>query len=301
MKRKVCVVTGACRGLGYATALAFAKKGASVIMVCPMAKCGQDAAERIRVESGNPYVDLYLTDLADLHQIRALAISLMYVYPRIDVLVHNAATFRHERTISPDGYEYTFAVNYLAPFLLTHLLMPAMEQSFAARIISVADTSLMQGFVNLNDLQSTRHYKGHVAYRQSKLASLMFIQELTQRLNATRITANCVSPGTITSDLIPDPSKLPWHMQVTHWLNRSFRQSPKEACRYILNLALSPMLSDVKGTYYHQEEPVRFDRPLFKQADAKALWETTEKMVALTSSERILKWEAPNLSLWALT
>src|SRR6266704_5424053 len=190
MQGKICMVTGANSGIGKATALALAQMGATVVMVCRDRARGEEARSEITMKSRNNAVDLLQADLSSQQSIRQLVGNFQHHYTHLHVLINNAgAAFPGRRRETVDGLEMTFAVNYLAPFLLTNLLLDLLKASAPARIVNVSSNSHEAGYIKLDDLQA-EHYKSMRAYGQSKLAVVLFTYELARRLQGTGVTAN---------------------------------------------------------------------------------------------------------------
>src|SRR5918994_3092242 len=195
MGEKVCLITGATSGIGKATAMGLANMGASVVMVGRDRGRGEAALAEIRDKSANASVNLMLADLSSQEEIRRLAHEFKEAYPRLDVLINDAGLFRSERITTADGLEMTFAVNHLAYFLLTKLLLEVLKASVPSRIVNVSSGDHSNGTIDFDDLQGEKGYKGPKAYSQSKLATVLFTYELARRLEGTGITANCLHPG----------------------------------------------------------------------------------------------------------
>src|SRR3712207_2944731 len=197
MGEKVCLITGATSGIGKATAMGLANMGASVVMVGRDRGRGEAALAEIKESSGNASVDLMLADVSSQEQIRRLADDFKEAYPRLDVLINNAGVFRSKRITTADGLEMTVAVNHLAYFLLTNLLLDVLRASAPSRIVNVSSGAQSNGTIDFDDLQGETEYKGTKAYSQSKLANVLFTYELARRLEGTGVTANCLHPGAV--------------------------------------------------------------------------------------------------------
>src|SRR5215217_8977279 len=195
MGKRVCLITGATSGIGKATAMGLANMGASVVMVARDRSRGEAALAEIKEGSANASVDLMLTDLSSQEDIRRLADEFKDAYPRLDVLVNNAGVIRSKRVTSADGIEMTFAVNHLAYFLLTNLLLDLLKASAPSRIVNVSSAEQRNGTIDFDDLQAEKGYKTAKAYGQSKLANILFTYELARRLEGTGVSANCLHPG----------------------------------------------------------------------------------------------------------
>src|SRR5215217_8106176 len=195
MGEEVCLITGATSGIGKATAMGLASMGASVVMVGRDRGRGEAAMAEIRGKSANASVDLLLADLSSQEEIHRLADVFKESYPRLDVLINNAGVIRSKRIMTADGIEMTFAVNHLAYFLLTKVLLDVLKASAPSRIVNVASGEQRNATIDFDDLQGEKGYKGAKAYSQSKLATVLFTYELARRLEGTGVSANCLHPG----------------------------------------------------------------------------------------------------------
>ena len=197
MTGKTVLITGGTGGIGKATAIGLARLGARVGIVGRDATRAEAAAADIRATSGNPAVDVFVADVSSQAEVRRLAAAVLEAYPRLDVLVNNVGGFWAHRHVTADGLEHTFAVNHLAPFLLTNLLLDRLKASAPARVVTVSSGAQSMGRIDFDDLQGARKYSGQRAYNQSKLANVMFTYELARRLEGTGVTANVLHPGVI--------------------------------------------------------------------------------------------------------
>ncbi len=185
MQGKICLITGANSGIGKATALGLAHMGATVVMVCRDRVKGEAAQAEIKTKSGNNAVDLLLADLTSLQSVRQLAQDFKQRYAHLHVLINNAGVNVLRRRETVDGYEMTFAVNYLAPFLLTNLLLDVLKTNAPSRIVNVSSGAHENANLNLDDLQAEQHYGFMRVYGQSKLALIMFTYELARKMQGT--------------------------------------------------------------------------------------------------------------------
>src|SRR5918993_383875 len=204
MREKICLITGATSGIGRATAMGLANMGAGVVMVGRDRGRGEAAMADIKEKSANTSVDLMLADVSSQEEIRRLADEFKEAYPRLDVLINNAGVFRSERITTADRLETTFAVNHLAYFLLTNLLLDRLKAGAPSRIVNVASADHSNAAIDFDDLQGEKGYRGAKAYSQSKLANVLFTYELARRLQGTGVTANCLHPGVIATKLLAD-------------------------------------------------------------------------------------------------
>jgi retinol dehydrogenase 14 len=200
MAGKTVLVTGASGGIGQATALGLAALGAYLAITGRDRARTEGAARALRAAGGGQ-VDVFVADLSSQSEVRRLADAVLQSVPRIDVLVNNVGGYWNTRRITADGLEHTFALNHLAPFLLTNLLLERLKQSAPARAVTVSSHAQAMGRIDFDDLQGERSYSGARAYNQSKLANVLFTYELARRLQATSVTANALHPGVVRTSL----------------------------------------------------------------------------------------------------
>lgn len=244
MKDKICMVTGANSGIGLATAIGLAKQGASVVLVSRSAQRGEQALKDIISITGNKSVELLVADLSKQQDIRRLASQFEEKYDRLDVLVNNAGGIFDDSQASADGYEMTFAVNYLAPFLLTNLLIPRLQASGAGRVVNVA--SIMQAKkLKLDVIGKPGNSTGMTAYKEAKTAVLLMTYLMAEQLSDSGVTVNALHPGVIYT---PQSTKsVPAFAQP---LLKLFMRSPEQGAITSLYLATSPEVEQVSGNYY---------------------------------------------------
>ena len=272
---RVCVVTGASRGIGTVTARRLAEMGATVAMVGRDPAASQQALDDVRKRSGRDDVTLHLADFASLAEVRRLATELLDAHPQIHVLVNNAGLWLNSRQMSADGYEKTLAVNHLAPFLLTNLLLDRLKASAPARIVNVASTAHRGGRLNFDDLQLEKSYGGTAAYARTKLANVLFTRELARRIEGTNVTATVCHPGSVRTDLGRDPGM----SRFFYIAGLPFMISPERGARTQVWLASSPDVEGKSGGYYsrcHEWSPASAARD---DAAAALLWSVSEELV----------------------
>src|SRR6266581_3125627 len=238
---RVFLVTGANSGIGKATALGLARLGGTVVMACRDATRGEAARQEIIRESGNPRVSLEIVDLASEASTRSLAEAFPRKYPRLDVLINNAGVYTSHREVTPDGLERQFEVNYLSGFLLTHLLLDILKRSAPSRIVNVSSSAHGGGTIAFDDLQGERGYRGFRAYGQSKLAQILFTQELARRLEGTGVTVNACHPGVIRTNLGMGGTSV-----VVRFV-RMFFKGPEKGAETPIYLSVSPEVAGVTG------------------------------------------------------
>ncbi len=282
MKNKIVIITGANSGIGYVTALEIAKLGAKVIMVCRNKDKGEVARQEIIKKSNNTAVFLKIADLSSQKQIRLLAEDLKKECPVIDVLVNNAGVLVPERRESEDGIELTWATNHLAYFLLTNLLLDNLKAAASARIVNVASEVQQIGNIYWDDIQLTKNYTSFKAYSQSKLANIMFSNELAKRLEGTKVTTNALHPGAVATNFGSDGKGL------VAWLFKTFRWSllsAEKGAETSIWLATSPQVEGVTGQYFSKKKAIRAKTLAYSKEALKRLWEISEQMTGLRKQE----------------
>ena len=284
MQGKACMVTGANSGIGKATALGLAQVGANVVMVARDRARGEVAQNEVKAKSGNNSVDLLVADLSSQQSIRKLVENFKQHYKQLYVLINNAGVFMLTRRETVDGLEITFAVNYLAPFLLTNLLLDVLKASAPARIVNVSSEAHENGYIKMDDLQAKKNYRPFRAYGQSKLALVMFTYELARRLQGTGVTANCLHPGFVATN-IGQSGVVPVARPVAKFVLSFLGISPEEGAKTSIYLATSTDVEDVTGKYFvksviSRSAPISYDESLQRQ-----LWEESAKLVKLPVDE----------------
>jgi retinol dehydrogenase-14 len=281
MGEKVCLITGANSGIGKATAMGLATLGVSVVMVGRDRGKGEVVMAEIKEKSGNTSVDLMLADLSSQEEIRRLADVFKEAYPRLDVLINNAGVFRSKRITTADGLETTFAVNHLAYFLLTKLLLDVVEASAPSRIVNVRSGEHSNATIDFDDLQGEKGYKGPKAYSQSKLATVRFTYELARRLEGTGVTANCLHPG----GRIPVRTNFGGGVSgVLGFIVRALRPfmiSPEKGAGTSIYLASSPEVEGLSGRYFVKKAEARSSHVSYDERLARRLWEVSADLTNL--------------------
>jgi len=237
MAGRAVLVTGATGGIGKATALGLAAVGAHLAITGRDSGRTEDAAREIRAVGGGQ-VDVFVADLSSQSEVRRLAEEVLESLSRLDVLVNNVGGYWNTRHVTTDGLERTFALNHLAPFLLTNLLLDRLKKSAQARVVMVSSNAQAQGRIDFDDLQGERSYSGARAYNQSKLANVLFTYELARRLQATSVTANAVHPGVVSTSFgAEDPGRV---QRLFVPFMRPFMKAPAQGAATPIHLASSP-------------------------------------------------------------
>jgi NAD(P)-dependent dehydrogenase (short-subunit alcohol dehydrogenase family) len=275
---RTCLVTGATSGIGEETALGLARHGARVLIVGRSRERGERSLARIRAESGNGAVELLLADLASLAATRRLAQEVLETCPQLHVLVNNAALLTRRRSTSVDGFETMFAVNHLAHFLLTNLLLERLVASAPARIVNVTSGAHRIGRIDLEDLQSERRFGAWLSYGRSKSANILFTTELTRRLEGTGVTANSVHPGGVATRLGLDDSLL---SRAVARLFKPLLLTPARGAATSLYLAMAPELEAVSGRYFAEEREARPSRHSQDPELARRLWQLSAELTGV--------------------
>jgi NAD(P)-dependent dehydrogenase (short-subunit alcohol dehydrogenase family) len=277
MTGKVCVITGASSGIGKATALVLAQFGAEVILVCRDKARGEAALAEVSAVAGAGAARLEIADLSALQEVRDLAGRLAGL-DRLDVLINNAGLVLGDRRITADGLEYTFALNHLAPFLLTNLLREKLVATAPARVITVSSAAHSAARLDLADVQLAEHFNGWRAYSNSKLANILFTTELASRLTGTGVTANCLHPGVVSTGFGRDGSRL---LRFGLGLGRRFLRTPGQGADTVVYLASSPDVEGATGGYYVNRKLSTPSGAAQDQATARRLWEISAELTGL--------------------
>jgi retinol dehydrogenase-12 len=282
LQGKTILVTGATSGIGRVTAATLAKMGATVYCAGRDPQRTQETVAAIQKERQNAPVYGLLADLSSFQQIRNLADEVQRRTTRLDVLVNNAGALFLRRQLNQDGIELTFALNHLAYFLLTNLLLDLLKstalQAGEARIVNVSSAAHRGERIHFDDLQFQHGYSGMRAYGQSKLANLLFTYELARRLADSGVTANALHPGFVASRFATNNGLLvKTGMRLMHFV----ALSPEEGAQTSIYLASSPEVKGITGKYFVKRQPKRSDPTSYDEEAARRLWEISAQMVGL--------------------
>jgi len=281
MAGRTVLVTGGTSGIGRATAIRLAAMGARVGITGRDLGRTQRAAAEVASLAGAGSVDAFAADLSSQAEVRRLAAGVLQTYPRLDVLVNNAGGFWSHRHVTADGLEHTFALNHLAPFLLTSLLLDRLIESAPARVVTVSSGAQSMGKIDFDDLMGERKYSGQTAYNQSKLANVMFTYELARRLAGTGVTATALHPGmTNTSFSAEDPSRA---FAPLVMVMRPFMKKPERGADTPVYLASSPAAEGLTGQYFANREAKKSNESSYDTAAAARLWQVSAGLVGMNS------------------
>ncbi len=278
MGGKVILITGGTSGIGKAAATALAGMGANVVITGRNEERGRRALQEIREESGNDGVELMLADLAVQSEVRRLAEEFREHHDRLVVLINNAGLVLSERTETPDGIEMQLAINHLAPFLLTNLLLDLLKKSAPSRIVTVSSDAHRWGSMDLDDLQSRKRYRAFPVYGRTKLANIMFTHELAERLEGTGVTANCLHPGSVNTNFAVS-SRSPFTLLFRAF--KPFMRSPEQGADTLIYLVASPEVEGMTGKYLVDRRVKAASDAAYDQTTRKELWEASEELTGL--------------------
>lgn len=283
LEGKTCLITGATNGIGRVTAVELARMGAELFLIYRSKARADETVAEIRSKTGNDNVHLIHADLGSQKQVRAAAAEFMATGRPLHVLVNNAGLGNSKRLLTEDGIEMVFAINHLAYFLLTMLLLDRIKQSAPARIVNVASEAHRLGTINFDDLGGERRYSTFGSYGQSKLANIMFTYELARRLAGTGVTVNCLHPGGIASGLWTNNG---WFAQFLMQAGKLFLKTPEQGAQTTIYLASSDAVEGVSGKYFANCKEKTSNKESYDMNGARRLWEISEKMTGISSSSR---------------
>ncbi len=279
MAGRTVLVTGGTAGIGRATALGLATMGAHLAITGRDQERTEGAAREIRAAGGGQ-VDVFVADLSSQSEVRRLAEEVLQSLSRIDVLVNNVGGYWNTRHVTADGLEHTFALNHLAPFLITNLLLDRLKQSAPARVVTVSSNAQAMGRIDFDDLHGERSYSGARAYDQSKLANVLFTYELARRLPATSVTANALHPGVVSTSFgAEDPGGA---QRLFVPFMRPLMKAPAQGAATSIHVASAPDLEQVTGRYFANSKRKRSSKRSYDEAAAAWLWQVSADLVGLT-------------------
>lgn len=275
---KVVVLTGASSGIGAAAAVELARLGATVVPIGRDRARLDAVARKARAAKRGESAESLVADFSSLTSVRRLADQLRERHREVHVLANNAGLVAGKRTLTEDGYELTFQVNHLAPFLLTNLLLDALRGSSVGRVVTTSSDAHTSGAIDLEDLSGERKWSSWSAYSNSKLANILFTRALARRLDGSSVTANALHPGVIRTRLGRDarlPIRIGWRLAST------FFRSPQSGATTLVHLASSREGGEVSGGYFVNSRQARPSAQAMDDELAERLWRVSERLVAL--------------------
>ncbi|SDJ86736.1 NAD(P)-dependent dehydrogenase, short-chain alcohol dehydrogenase family [Catalinimonas alkaloidigena] len=288
MKNKICLVTGANSGIGKVTTRELYRQGAQVIMVCR----NQEKALQVKMDLEAQYpktggkLDIVLGDLSRQDEVVKIARDVRQRYRHLDVLINNAGLVVQEKQMTEDGIEYTFAVNHLAPFLLTSLLLDLLRQSDEPRIINLSSEAHRMARFQVSQLANPKKYNVMRAYGNSKLCNILFTRQLAQRLQPEGITVNSVHPGFVNSNFGAGFSGI---YKVIMTLSAPFSISSEAGAQTSLYLATSPNVKGITGKYFVEKKVRKPSEAALSDYYADQLWQLSEQLTQPDAKLRHLK------------
>lgn len=279
MTGKTVLITGGTGGIGRAAAIGLASMGARVGITGRDRVRAERAAAAIAIASGNRAVDVFVADMSSQAEVRRLAAEVLVAYPRLDVLLNNVGGFWAHRHVTADRLEHTFALNHLAPFLLTSLLAELLIASAPARVVTVSSGAQSMGKIDFDDLMGERKYSGSTAYNQSKLANVMFTYELARRLAGTGVTATALHPGLTSTAFSAEDPALGFLVAIL----RPFMKSPARGAETPIYLASSPEAEGLTGKYFANRKAKKSHASSYDAAATARLWQVSADLVGLAA------------------
>ncbi len=276
LQNSVCMITGATSGIGQATAFKLAEMGAELFLVCRDQLKAELTAQSIVENTGNSRITLLIGDLSSQADIRRITLEFLSTQKPLTILINNAGVFNFNHKTTVEGIEEMFAVNHLAPFLLTNLLLPAMRPGSSARIINVASGahSLVKG-INFHDLNFNTGFKALKVYSHSKLANVLFSLELAKRLEGSSITVNTVDPGEVSTGL---GAQNGWIGKIFQLLMKPFLQTSEKGARTSVFVSTSLELDGLSGKYFRNCREKKPKPWAIDEDAAKKLWKASEEL-----------------------
>lgn len=281
LSNKLCVITGANSGIGKETVRAFAQAGAYVVMICRNEQRAEQARQEIIEDTNHTGLEIVLADLALQYDIRKAAKKITEKFDHIDILVNNAGFIPSRREETADGIEKTLAVNHLASFLLTNLLLEHLEQANAARVITVSSEVHRLGaqIFDLKNLQLDTNFSPMKAYGLSKLCNIMFTHELAKRTRDKSLSANCLHPGLVHTNLAEEAN---WFMKMLYFIGQPFMRSARKGAKTSIYLATSGEVQDISGKYFKNQRQSTPAAMAYDDQKTERLWSLSAKLTGLT-------------------
>ncbi|EIT85868.1 short-chain dehydrogenase/reductase SDR [Fictibacillus macauensis ZFHKF-1] len=279
MHGKTVLITGANAGMGLASTIKLAAEGAKVIMLCRNLERGNEARKEAQQQSGSTAIELMQCDLGDIASIKNFAQEFLKKYDTLDILLNNAGVVTIRRQETKDGFERVLGVNHLGHFLLTNLLLPSLQAAEQGRIVTVASGAYKAGRIHFDDLFLKQSFNPAKAYAQSKLANILFTKELARQLSNTKVTANCVHPGAVATQIGVNRDTGFGKRIVA--LLKPFFLTPEKGAETALYVATEPSLHNVSGQYFYKKQQQLLPAKATNDYDALRLWGWSSELTGL--------------------
>ena len=276
LKDKICLVTCATSGIGLETACGLANFGANVIIAGRSEDIGNQVIEDIKARTGNGFIELIAADFALQSEVRDLAKTIRKRYDQLDVLVNNAELFQPELEITEDGVELTFAVNYLAPFLLTHKLLGLLRKGQPSRVVNVSSSFHKGGYINFKDINMYKNYNEMQAYKNSKLALILFTNYLAKEVERLGITVNSLHSGISETNLPRGKSLDTFLLKM-----QSLFTTPKKSAETPIYVTSSPEIVNVTGEYFVKKKIAKTKYITRNEGLQEKLWELSKELTKI--------------------
>ncbi len=295
MKNRTVLITGGTGGIGKQTAIALARMGAQVVVTGRDSARGEAGVLDIQRASGNYDVELLLADLSTQAGVRSLADQFKRRYPRLDVLINNAGLLEQERRITVDGLEADFAVNVIAPFLLTHLLLDVLKASAPARVVNVSGGMSIWGKIDPDNLQAEKSFRGLETYSQTKTVMMALAYEFARRLEGSGVTFNVGFPGAASTAMtqalspsaLPPVMRLTWPVLKSMYMRDDGGKSAAKAAQSSVYLAASPDVEGITGQYFNtNSKPMEWPKDVYDERLRLELWSLCAKLAKVTPEPR---------------
>jgi len=279
MQGKTVVITGATSGIGEVAAVELARMGARIVFVARSPFRSDTTMTRLSIANAGAKHVAYHADLSRLSEMKRVASEIAAAEPKIDVLINNAGAFFNTREKTPDGLEMTFALNHMAYFVVTNLLLDKLKATPGARIVSTASDAHKGAKLDFDDLQCEKKFSGFAVYSKSKLCNILFNRELARRLTGTGVTANCLHPGFVATRFGDNnDGVMGFGIGI---IKKVGAITPDEGAKTLVYLASSPDVAGQSGGYYYKSAPATPTKEAQNDADAKRLWEISAKIAGM--------------------
>jgi len=273
MQGTTVVITGATSGIGEVAADRLAAKGARIVFIARDKSRGEETLRHLHAIAPDQAHAAHYADLSQISEMKRVSAEIAAAEPRIDVLINNAGALFNARKLSADGLEMTFAVNHMAYFVVTNLLLPRMGSG--GRVVSTSSDAHKGAKLNFDDLQSEHGYSGFGVYGRSKLCNILFTRELARRIKGTGVTANCLHPGFVATRFGDASGGI---VSFAVRAAKNFALTPEQGAETIIYLASSPDVADVSGGYFYKSKIATPTKEAQNDADAKRLWDVSAKI-----------------------